>query len=55
MSGTIGRHAQEAGWTAMLRGIAASLVTRGGKEKAGSFASWNTHRDDLTASGTRPF
>ena len=50
-SGTIGRHAQEAGWTAMLRGIAAELVRRGGTERAGSFATWNTHRDDLTGSG----
>jgi hypothetical protein len=49
--GTIGRHAQEAGWTRMLRGIAAELVRRGGSERANSFGSWNTHRDDLTGSG----
>jgi hypothetical protein len=49
--GTIGRHAQESGWTAMLKGMAAELVRRGGTERAGSFGSWHTHRDDVTASG----
>ncbi len=49
--GTIGRHAQEAGWTRMLKGMAAELVRRGGTERGGSFATWNTHRDDLTGSG----
>lgn len=48
--GTIGRHAQEKGWTSMLKGMAAELVSRGGTERSGSFGSWNTHRDDLTGS-----
>lgn len=48
--GTIGRHAQERGWTRMLRGIAAELVGRGGTERGGSFSSWNTHRNDATGS-----
>ena len=47
--GTIGRHAQEAGWTRMLNGMAAELVRRGrGRASSGSFGSWNTRRDDLT-------
>ena len=48
--GTIGRHAQEKGWTRMLKGIAAELVKRGGTERSGSFSSWNTHRNDATGS-----
>jgi len=47
--GTIGRHAQEAGWTRMLRGMAAELVKRGGTERSGSFSTWNTHRNDATS------
>ena len=49
--GTVGRRKQEQGWTAMLRGIAAELVRRGGAERANSFATWNTHRHDYTGSG----
>jgi hypothetical protein len=50
-SGTVGRHAQESGWTRLINGIAEELQRRGGAIRSGSFQSWNTHRDDALSSG----
>ncbi len=48
--GTIGRHAQEKGWTRMLRGMAAELVNAAGPSAAARSPPGNTHRNDATGS-----
>jgi hypothetical protein len=40
MTGIVGAPIQEKGWTAMLNGIGATLASRGGALRAGSFSRW---------------
>lgn len=50
-TGLVGRHMQRRGWTALIRGIAAELERRGGRQRPGSFWVSDSHRDDLWTSG----
>ncbi|MFZ4660025.1 MAG: hypothetical protein ACOYNY_23650 [Caldilineaceae bacterium] len=50
-SASIGRIAQDKGWTAMMEGIANTIQNKGGTIKQGSLQSWTTHRSDQVGSG----
>ncbi len=51
LAGSVGRHAQESGWTAFVTGVGTVVEARGGKLKPNPLAAWQTHRDDVTSSG----